>query len=59
MEDTRPEEKRAIRRFTLQLPVTVTAKSGERVEADGREPRCEFAWDLLLLRLRAGARLGD
>jgi hypothetical protein len=33
MEDTRPEEKRAIRRFTLQLPVTVTAKSGERVEA--------------------------
>src|ERR1039457_6801296 len=33
MEDLRPEEKRAIRRFTLQLPVTVTAKSGERVEA--------------------------
>jgi len=33
MEDTRPEEKRAIRRFALQLPVTVTAKSGEQVEA--------------------------
>jgi hypothetical protein len=33
MEDLRPEEKRAIRRFTLQLPVTVTAKSGERLEA--------------------------
>lgn len=32
MEDMRPEEKRAIRRFTLQLPVTVTAKSGERLE---------------------------
>jgi hypothetical protein len=33
MEDTRPQETRAIRRFTLQLPVTVTAKSGEPVEA--------------------------
>ena len=33
MEDTRPQEKRAIRRFTLQLPVTVTAKSGEPVAA--------------------------
>jgi PilZ domain-containing protein len=33
MEDSRPEEKRAIRRFALQLPVTVTAKSGERLEA--------------------------
>lgn len=33
MQDTRPEEKRGMRRFTLQLPVIVTAKSGERVEA--------------------------
>ncbi len=33
MEDTRPEEKRAMRRFMLQLPVMVTAKSGERLEA--------------------------
>ncbi|MGC2210330.1 MAG: PilZ domain-containing protein [Candidatus Korobacteraceae bacterium] len=33
MEDTRPEEKRAMRRFMLQLPVTVTAKSGERLVA--------------------------
>lgn len=32
MKDTRPQEKRAIRRFMLQLPVTVTAKSGERIE---------------------------
>jgi hypothetical protein len=33
MEDLRPEEKRAIRRFTLQLPLMVTAKSGEQLEA--------------------------
>jgi hypothetical protein len=33
MEDMRPQEKRAIRRFTLQLPVTLTTKSGEPVEA--------------------------
>lgn len=29
MQDESAKEKRAIRRFTLQLPVTVTARSGE------------------------------
>jgi hypothetical protein len=33
MDDQRPEEKRAIRRFALQLPVQVTAKSGKALEA--------------------------
>jgi PilZ domain len=33
MEDANPQEKRAIRRFALQLPITVTAQSGELVES--------------------------
>jgi hypothetical protein len=33
MEDVAAQEKRAIRRFALQLPVTVTAASGELIEA--------------------------
>jgi PilZ domain len=33
MEDAEGQEKRAIRRFALQLPVTVVAESGEAVEA--------------------------
>jgi hypothetical protein len=33
MEDEAAQEKRAIRRFALQLPVTVTATSGEPVKA--------------------------
>jgi|ERR1039458_388574 hypothetical protein len=39
MEDAKPHEKRAIRRFTLQLPVTVTANSGDAVppEAESRD----------------------
>jgi hypothetical protein len=32
MQDESAKEKRAIRRFTLQLPVTVTARSGEVVQ---------------------------
>jgi hypothetical protein len=32
MEDVTAQEKRAIRRFALQLPVTVTAASGEQVK---------------------------
>lgn len=33
MDDVTAQEKRAIRRFALQLPVTVTAASGEQVTA--------------------------
>jgi PilZ domain len=33
MDDVTAQEKRAIRRFALQLPVTVTAASGEQVKA--------------------------
>jgi hypothetical protein len=33
MEDVAAQEKRAIRRFALQLPVTVTATSGEQIQA--------------------------
>lgn len=33
MEDVAAKEKRAMRRFALQLPVTVTATSGEKIDA--------------------------
>lgn len=33
MEDSGPQEKRAIRRFTLQLPLTVTTNSGGPMQA--------------------------
>ena len=37
MEVDAAQEKRAIRRFALQLPVTVTAMSGETVAAETRD----------------------
>ena len=36
MDDETAQEKRAIRRFALQLPVTVTVASGEEVKAEAR-----------------------
>jgi len=36
MEDKTAQEKRAIRRFALQLPVTVTAAAGEEVKAEAK-----------------------
>jgi hypothetical protein len=36
MEDMSAQEKRAMRRFALQLPVTVTAASGEQVESTAK-----------------------
>jgi PilZ domain len=36
MEDAAAEEKRAIRRFVLELPVTVTASSGEQIQATAK-----------------------
>lgn len=36
MEQAEIKDKRAIRRFTLQLPVTVTARHGEPVQAEAK-----------------------
>jgi hypothetical protein len=36
MEDETAQEKRAIRRFALQLPVTVTATSGEEMKTEAK-----------------------
>jgi len=36
MEDVAAREKRAIRRFALELPVTVTARSGESLQATAK-----------------------
>jgi hypothetical protein len=36
MEDETAQEKRAIRRFALQLPVTVTAASGEEIKTEAK-----------------------
>jgi hypothetical protein len=36
MDEVAEREKRAIRRFALELPVTVTATSGEQVEATAK-----------------------